>query len=385
MVNDANGQWIGLGVGDVDSPATPRNAPNWEAITLLTGKLHDKYQWARDLGVVAQPNYDQVVARAVEQFCQRTGLPIIRDPGGNAVANLALRRRLGSYPPPGAHDPVQLRSAPTLPIMFTVEGHSSNMFFGPVADTATQLESEGLCHHQPIGYNNGAIPFDNSSGENELARLVGATVMDNGVPFPAGTKWVLGIFSQGAIVGFDFWVNHLAPGKPLEWREADLLGVLAYGNPCRQTDSIAPWALGQVKKTGTHGLDPLKRFGLPGFPVKPDIWMDVYREGDIFAENGDDDASKAKAAVYQAIARGDFFSDPFSLAFQIAQLFHRPLEEIFAIIEAIISGVVFLGDNPNPHYSPYDISGGVSWVRNLLTGGRAAPAPELAAPVSRRR
>lgn len=369
MVNDANGNWIGLGVGDVDNPATTRDAPNWHAITLLTGKLHDKYQWARDLGVVAQPNYDQVVARAVEQFCQRTGLPIIRDPSGNAVANLAVRQRLGSYPPP----------APILPIMFTVEGHTSNMFAGPVADTATQLESEGLCHHQPIGYNNGPVPFDNASGEHELARLVGATVMDNGVPFPAGTKWVLGIYSQGAIVGFDFWVNHLAPGKPLEWREPDLLGVLAYANPCRQTDSIAPWAVGQVTKPGTHGLDPLKRFGLPGFPVKPDIWMDDYREGDIFAENGDDDASQWKAAVYQSIARGDVFSNPFSLAAQIGQVFGTPAKEVFGMIEAIISGLVFLAANPQPHYSPFDISGGVNWVRSLLTGHLAAPAPELAA------
>ena len=111
--------------------------------------------------------------------------------------------------------------------------------------------------------------------------------------------------------------------------------------------------------------------------------MDVYREGDIFAENGDDDASKAKAAVYQAVARGDAFSDPFSLAFQISQLFHRPLEEIWAIINAIISGVVFLGDNPNPHYSPYDISGGVNWVRSLFTDRLAAPPPAPAAPVSR--
>jgi hypothetical protein len=101
--------------------------------------------------------------------------------------------------------------------------------------------------------------------------------------------------------------------------------------------------------------------------------------GDIFAENGDDDAGAARAAVYQAIARSDVFSDPFSLAFQISQLFHRPLREVWAIIEAIISGVVFLGDQPNPHYSPYDISGGVSWVRSLLTA--PAPAPELAAPV----
>ena len=121
MATDTNGNWIGLGVGDVDSPNTPRNAPNWDAITLQTGKLHDKYQWARDLGVVQQPNYDTTVAAAVQEFCNRTGLPVVLDPQGNAVANLAVRKRLGSYPPP----------APILPLFFTVEGHSSDMFHGP--------------------------------------------------------------------------------------------------------------------------------------------------------------------------------------------------------------------------------------------------------------
>jgi len=202
---------------------------------------------------------------------------------------------------------------------------------------------------------------------SELARLVGATVMDNGVPFPAGTPWVLGTFSQGGIVGYDFYANYLAPGKPLEWREEHRIGTLSYGNPCRATDSIAPWAAGQISKTGTHGLDPYKRFGLTGCPALPPNFMDDYREGDIFAENGDGQAGAVKAAVYQAVARGDVFSNPFSLAAQIGNTFQAPVKEVFAIIMAIISGVVFLGDNPNPHYSPYDISGGVNWVRSLLT------------------
>ena len=358
MATDANGNWIGLGVGDVDSPGTPRTAPNWHAVTLLTGTLARKYQWARDLGVIQQPNYDTITAAAVQEFCQRTGLPTVLDPQGHPVANLAVRKRLGSYPPP----------APILPLFFTVEGHSSDMWHGPVADTAAQLESEGLCRHQPIGYNDNTIPFDNRSGVSELARLVGATVMDNGVPFPAGTPWVLGTFSQGGIVGYDFYANYLAPGKPLEWREEHRLGTLSYGNPCRATDSIAQWAAGQISKTGTHGLDPYKRFGLTGCPALPPNFMDDYREGDIFAENGDDYAGSVKAAVYQAVARGDVFSNPFSLAAQIADMFQAPVKEVFAIIMAIISGVVFLGDNPNPHYSPYDITGGVNWVRSLLKG-----------------
>lgn len=251
------------------------------------------------------------------------------------------------------------------PIFFTVEGHMSDMFSGPVSDTAAELEREGLCRHQPIGYNSGALPFDNQSGVNELARLVGATVLDNGIPFPPGTKWALGGFSQGAIVVYDFHEQHLDIGCDLEWREKDRVGTLAYGNPCRATNSIAPWARSQINTAGTHGLDPSKRYGLPGCAPVPPNFMDDYREGDIFAENGDDLASQMKSAVYEAVARSDFFSST-SLLPQIAKLYSQPLESVVAIFEAIISGIVFLADQPSPHYSPYDITGGVNWMRTLL-------------------
>lgn len=243
----------------------------------------------------------------------------------------------------------------TLPLFFTVEGHSSDMFYGPVADTATQLEREGRCHHLPTWYNNGAIPFDNQSGVNELARRIGQTTQDNGVPFPAGTKWMLGGFSQGMIVVYDFIEQQLMPGKPLAWRMADCVGFLQYGNPCRATDF-----------TGTHGLDPYKRFGLPGcVPELPNV-KEVWRRGDIFAENTDDQAGQIKAAVYEAVARGDIFTTPLSLAFQVMKVASAPFTMVMPIVQAIISGVSFLADNPNPHYSPYDISGGLDWARGRL-------------------
>ncbi|PIJ36718.1 hypothetical protein BMW24_003360 [Mycobacterium heckeshornense] len=100
MAVDSNGRWIGFGVGDVDDPNLPRSAPNWHAIELLTSKLHDKYAWARARGIVAQPRYDEQVAGAVEEFCNRAGLAVIRDRQGFAVATLAVRTRLGSFPPP---------------------------------------------------------------------------------------------------------------------------------------------------------------------------------------------------------------------------------------------------------------------------------------------
>lgn len=244
------------------------------------------------------------------------------------------------------------------PVFYTVEGHLSNMFAGPIADTANQLQAEGLCFHQPTGYNNGSIPFDNRSGVEELARLVGSTVLKDAegkdVPVPAGTPIVLGGFSQGAIILFDFYVDYLLPGKPLAWRAKDIKAILAYGNPCRATDSIAPWARSWTKKTGTFGLDPYRRFGINGFPDKPELWQDVYREGDIFAENTPDKGGEVKAAVYEAIARADFFSNPYSLAVQIADLFLVPFDEVLGMVMAIISGIGFLAEgNGAPHYSSY--------------------------------
>ncbi len=140
MAVDANGKWIGLGVGDSDDPNTPRSAPNWNAITLLTGKLHDKYQWARDLGVVQQPNYDTTVAAAVAEFCQRSGLPTLTDSTGNAVANLAMRTRLGSYPPP----------APPTHALFTVRGTGGIIGQDYTSQIAQALP--GVYHEHPIDY-----------------------------------------------------------------------------------------------------------------------------------------------------------------------------------------------------------------------------------------
>lgn len=346
-MNGPDGKWIGFGPGDDD----PKVAE-------LKGFMRRKYASYAG-GLDDTTVYGDAMVAAVREMQARYGLPV------TGVINYATQVRMGFITPP---DPVR-------PIMFTVEGHMSNMFAGPVADTANILEREGICRHQPIGYNNGALPFDNESGVRELARLVGATTLDNGRPFPAGTPWSLGIFSQGAIVGYDFYTRYLQPGQPLEWRAKDLRGVLAYGNPCRVTDSVAPWAVSWITKTGTHGLDPLRRFGLPGQPTKPDNWVDVYRGGDIFAENDDSKSGEVKAAVYQAVARGDLFSDPFSLAAQIADLFTVSFDEVIGIVMAIVSGVGFLATGANnPHYSPYDIGGGVEWMRHQLTTSSTAAA-----------
>ncbi|CAM5681995.1 peptidoglycan-binding domain-containing protein [Mycolicibacterium aubagnense] len=198
--------------------------------------------------------------------------------------------------------------------------------------------------------------------------------MDNGVTFPEGTPWSLGVLpgrDRRVVLLLSLPAARSAAGLA----RPDLKGVLAYANPCRQTDSIASWARPWVTATGTHGLDPNQRFGLPGFPAKPDTWVDVYRKGDIFAENSDDQASAVKAAVYEAVMN-DWTSNPFSLAGQIAVSLHAPFNEVLAVIEAMISGAVFLASNPNPHYAPFELEGGKDWMRERLTTG-SVPASQV--------
>lgn len=362
MANNTQGSWVGYGLGDADDPRLPRTAPNWHAVTLLNQKLHDKYQWARDLGVQYGPTVTTQTARAITTLCAKTGLPIVLDKTGNAVANLGVRKRLGSYPPP----------PPLLPIGLSIEGHCSDMTIGPAADTADTMEAEGLCHSQYVGYTNCALPFKTQTAVEEAARLLRMTTLPLGWPFPPDLPWIFYTFSEGSIAGYELYSQYLAPGCELEWREEHRLGTLAYGNPNRKTDSIAPWARGGIETMGTHGLDPVKRFGLPGCPEQPRDFMDVYREGDIFAENDDSAAGEMKAAVYQAVARGKLFSGNISLLSEIAGIYKQPLKSVFAIFNAIVDGVSFLGHNPNPHYSPYDITGGVNWSRQKLTAAIAA-------------
>ncbi len=341
-----DGSWQGWGLGDVD----PKVA---EIQKFLAGKFAS---YAGDL--VATGTYDQATADVVAEMQTRYGLPV------TGVFDYASQVKSGfvkaSAPAPAIR-----------PLFVSVEGHLSNMFAGPVADTGAALEREGLCNHQPTGYQNGSIPFDNASGVNELARFFGQGVLDSGVPFPLGTKYVLAGFSQGAIVVTDFIANFLQPGQVHAPRAKDCLGILMYGNPCRSAGSVAPWSRAQAGPPENAGLDPIARLDLLGIDLPFPI-MDVYRKGDIFSDNEPTVEGEIKAAIYQAVARGDLFSDPFSICAQIAQAFVVPVDYVIGAFQAIVSGIGFLATQPSPHYSPYDIGGGINWARDLLTASAAA-------------
>lgn len=340
-MDDANGNWVGYGPGDVST-----------TVAAMKEFLKAKFSYASALD--DSDVYDATMVDVVQEMQTRYNLP------ATGIMDYATQVKCGFVP---VAPPTPAR----LPLFFSVEGHLSNMFSGPVADTGTQLESEGLCHHQPIGYNNGAIPFDNASGENELARLFGLGTLDNGVPFPLGTKYVLGGYSQGMIVVTDFIANFMQPGQVHAPRAADCLGVLAYGNPCRSTGSVAPWSVAQGGPAANSGLDPYVRLDKLGIKPPGAGMMDVYRKGDLFADCEPGKSGEVKAAVYEAVARGDIFSNPASICAEIADLFSVGLNEVVAIFQAIVSGIGFLANGQGAaHYAPFDLTGGLAWTRGLL-------------------
>ncbi|WP_246398001.1 peptidoglycan-binding protein [Mycobacterium vicinigordonae] len=344
-----NGVWVGWGLGDHSA----------HDLTVQQAKKYMRAAFRSYAGSLRDTNiFDQQMQDTVTEMQKRLVADGALTPGQFVVGVLDLPTEYA----------MGFRRRPTgvQPVFFTVEGHMSNMFAGPVADTATRLEAEGHCHHQPIGYNNGAIPFDNASGVEELARLVGSTTMDNGVPFPAGTPWGLGIYSQGAIIGSMFWSQYLQPGQPLDWRAADLKGVLAYANPWREKNQVAEWAVPGGPDKNTQGLSDQRLTNTPTF------WKEVCRHGDIFAENSDDEEGQIKTAVYTAVM-GNFFLGPYSILAKLTAALQKPGAELEPIVTSIYSGFVFLISNPNPHYAPFIVDGGLDFMRRRLTGQDAVP------------
>jgi len=245
------------------------------------------------------------------------------------------------------------------PVVVTVEGHMSNMWAGPCADTAQQLENEGVCWHQPTGYNNGKIPFDNKSGVEAVAENFRHERLPSGRPFPRGTKCGLFGYSQGGIIITQFWQQYLQPGQELAWRTPDLKVVLAYANPCREKNAQAEWSKPGGYGKDTQGLSPDRMVNTPSF------WQEIGKRGDLFADNDDDEDGRIKSAVYEMVM-GNFFKGPVSILATLTRTLQQPASMILPIFTSIYQGIKFLAANPNPHYSPFMLDGGLNYARAAL-------------------
>lgn len=337
MRSPITGQWIGYGLGDVDAKVFD-----------MKTYLSRKFQWVRDWTptLVLDSTYDATLAAIVRDMQSRYGLIV------TGIMDYATQVRCG-----------YIKTAPKpKPVIFTVEGHLSNMWAGPCASTASLLEQQGLVKWQPVGYDCAALPFNNKSGVDELVRLVGATRLPDGTPFPAGTGWGIHGFSQGGMIVSEFMEQHVLPENGvLHWRLKDFKRGLGIGNPRRERGKLAPWAVQQLGADSGGIMDHL--FVTTGTVIE-DRWQENAHERDLFADNGTDQASKDKTIIAKVVTEGTFSS--VAQAFlKVMGIFTSLPTEALPAIKAAFSAIFFLASNPNPHYATVAEPGDIEWMRGV--------------------
>lgn len=345
-MRDANGTWIGWGPGDFD----PK-------VGEIKAFLIRKFTWVRNFQPPLNPadfNYDENLTVIVGQMQGNYGIPV------TGIMNYATQVKCGFYKPPAPAGPEHR------PVFFTVEGHLSNMFIGPCAFIAQDLENERLVWHQPVGYDNHRLPFNNESGVQSLRTLMAAHVLPNGRPFPPGTPWGLSIFSQGAIVGCQFMMRYVLPeGAELHWRLKDFVGCVAYGNPYRAKNVIAGWVPDPPKRD-TQGiaeehLNP-SDYRLPDGRSLAEVWREHSRKGDMYAEVTDDEVGHNMVAVYRIVSNNSWIGGPTAMFGRVMDVVGNPFDGFMDIAWAIIKGVMFLA-KMGPH-GQYDLTPPRNFMRD---------------------
>ena len=250
----------------------------------------------------------------------------------------------------------------TQPVIFTVEGHLSNMWAGPCADNARELQKQGVCYWQPVFYDWQSLPFNNKSGVQSLASLMSAERLPDGTPFPPGTPWGLISFSQGAMVACDFMEQHVLTGR-LNYRLKDFRRGLALGNPRREKNKNAPW-VSRPAKWNTCGVMVHDQFVTTN-TVIADRWQESAHTGDMFAENTDDAAGWDKEAIAKIITENSWFGSDAAIFTRLVKLYGNPAGEAIPALMALISAIKFAVSNPNPHYTTIAEPGDIEWMRGV--------------------
>lgn len=342
------GVYVGLGLGD--------SSEEIRKIKMFMRRKFSSYAG----GLADTELYDDAMVAAVAEMQSRylRSGQLTSDEFLPGVINAETKYVMGYLP----------RPLTVKPVIFTVEGHLSDMWAGPSASIGSQLSGEGLAFWQPVGYNSGALPFDNKSGVNELVRLVGSTRLtdESGrvvAEFPAGTPWGITGFSQGAMVVCEFLMKYVIPeGAALHWRLADFKRGLCFGNPRREKDKVCPWSTDPPVE-GTQGImDVLFNSSQT---VVADRWQEHPRKGDMFTENTTDSAGKDKTAIAKIICENSWVGGPSALFARVLALFGNPVGEGFAAAKALFDAIMFLVRNPNPHYSTVAEPGDFQWMRGI--------------------
>lgn len=331
-----NGIYLGLGEGDSS-----------DEIVKIKAFLKKKYTPARttlDDGPLFTPELTAEIKREQDIFASQGKLKAGEYVPG--IINLSWKYASG-----------YLKKEVLLPLYFSVEGHMSDMWAGPVAYVGEVLRAEGRALHFPTAYDRFALPFKNQTGVQELARRVGQTVQDNGVKFPAGTPWAVGAFSQGAMIWHDFYHQYLAPGKPLNWRLKDIRGAVVCGDPNRERGVCVPW-ISDPPAPDHQGIMDVR------WENTPEWMLELARRGDLYTDNeSEGDTGLFKTAVAKIVTQNSWSGGPAGMLARVIDLL-SPADDLIPVAMAIIKAVMFAA-NMSPH-GVYDMEPAVQFLRERL-------------------
>ena len=366
-----NGVWVGWGLGDWshhpdgrDNDPTVRRAKAYMRAMFRSyaGNLADTNKFDEQMYDVVCMMQDKLVARPMNSYKLVEGRFI------RGVLDLPTQLAMGfKKPVPG----VAKR-----PIIFTVEGHLSNMFVGPAASCAETLQNQGVCWWKPVWYDCASLPFKNKSGVDSLVDQLrrndiegppidmnkpdGPKVM---WPFPIGTPWGIEGFSQGGMIVSEFMQQHVLPTNGvLHFRLNDFKRGLGIGNPRREFGKMAPWNDNPPPRDTGGIMDKL--FVTTGTPIA-DRWQENANDRDMFAVNGTDAASKNKTAIAKIITENSWFGGQAAIFARVLAIFGNVPAEAVGVLKASISAIMFLASNPNPHYTTIAEPGDIEWMRGV--------------------
>lgn len=353
-MKDGNGLWLGWGLGDwshnpdgSDRDNTVRRAKGYmrAMFSNYAGHLSNTNVFDQEMYDVVCIMQDKLVARPMNAF--------VLVPGrfARGVLDLITQQAMGFKKMPKV-----------LPVIFTVEGHLSDMWHGPAASIASALEGEGKALWRPTGYDCAKLPFNNKDGVEQLRKLVASTVFEDKKTFPGGTPFGLIGFSQGGMIVSEFMQQHVLPTSgSLHWRLPDFKRGLGIGNPRREFGKMCPW--NDNPPPGDTGGIMDKLFVTTGTEIA-DRWQENANDRDMFAVNGRDKSSRDKTAIAKIITENAWGS-PAGIFARVLALFGDPVGEGFAAIKASFDAIMFLASNPNPHYSTVAEPGDYNWMRGV--------------------
>lgn len=327
------GVYVGIGQGDTSDEVariTNHILDKWDGFDHLL-RRDDRVYTAALKGVIAE----------LQRRYKANGT--LTEPFIPGVVNLATKYAIG-----------YLKREVLLPLYFSIEGHKSNMWVGPVAHIGEVLRAEGRALHFPTGFDRDSLPFKNQTGVDELARRIGSTVIhDPGMPapvkFPPGTPFGSGGFSRGAMIWVEFYRQYLLPGKPLHWRLKDLRFHISCGSPYRQKGLVAPW-ITDPPAADRQGIMPADEL----MTDTPWWWLEIARKGDLYTDNqSTGEIGLYKTAVAKIITQNKWTGGPAGMLARVIDIL-QPTDDLIPVTMAIIQAVMFVGNMGTHGIYPLD-------------------------------